>query len=379
MDRLTEINPFVVGKYVSERYFCDRSKETETLIRHLTNGRHVALIAPRRLGKSELIKHCFRQTEMTDNFYTFFVDIYATSTLQDLVYVLSRAVYEQLKPRTDAWREKFFQIVSSLRVGFKLDALTGEPTFDIGLGDISTPDVTLQQIFAYIAAADRPCVIAIDEFQQIGNYPEKNVEALLRTHMQQCENAVFVFAGSKRHVMAQMFNSPSQPFYSSAIAMELGPIARDTYSDFALSLFEQRGKSLNRNVVDQIYEQLHGITWFLQMMMNELFALTADGQCCTVDYIPVAWQQIMNTQDTIYRELMAHLSSRQKQLLQAIARAGSVKEITSGRFIQSHKLGTASSVQSALRVLLERQLVTQQDKCYSIYDPFFSHWIVGHF
>ena len=150
MEGLYVNNPFLVGKYLSDRYFCDRLEETEFLRKQILNGRNVALISPRRIGKSGLIQHFFNQTEIRDNYYVFFVDIYATTSLTEFVYTLGKEVYEQLKPQSTVWKEKFFQIISSFRVGFKLDALTGIPGLDIGLGDIQTPQTTLDEIFAYI-------------------------------------------------------------------------------------------------------------------------------------------------------------------------------------------------------------------------------------
>ena len=143
----------------------------------MENSRNVALIAPRRMGKTGLIQHCFNQSHFKDNFYTFFVDIYATTSLTEFVYLLGKAIYEELKPQKTSWTESFFQIIRSLRMGFKLDPLTGEPSFDIGLGDIQKPETTLDEIFSYLENANKPCVVAIDEFQQIASYEEKNVEA----------------------------------------------------------------------------------------------------------------------------------------------------------------------------------------------------------
>ncbi|MBR3758877.1 MAG: ATP-binding protein, partial [Bacteroidaceae bacterium] len=154
------LNPFVVGKYVSERYFCDRKDETDFLVKQIENGRNVALISPRRLGKAGLIRHCFNQERIHADFYTFFIDIYATTSMTEFVYLLGKAIYEELKPRKTVWAERFFQAIASLRVGFKLDAITGEPAFDIGLGDIQMPLNTLDEIFAYLEAADKPCVVA---------------------------------------------------------------------------------------------------------------------------------------------------------------------------------------------------------------------------
>lgn len=119
-------NPFVVGRYVSDEYFCDREKETEFLLKQVDNGRNVAIISPRRMGKTGLIQHFFHREELNERFFLFFVDIYATSSLAEFVYLLSKAIYDELRPRKRAWVERFFSIVTSMRVGFKLDALTGE-------------------------------------------------------------------------------------------------------------------------------------------------------------------------------------------------------------------------------------------------------------
>ena len=248
-------NPFVVGKYLSDKYFCDRSEETEFLRKQILNGRDVALISPRRIGKSGLIQHFFNQPDIQEKYYVFFVDIYATTSLAEFVYTFGKEIYEQLKPQAAVWKERFFQMVSSLRMGFKLDPITGNPSFDLGLGDIQTPQTTLDEIFAYIEEADKPCIIAIDEFQQIGEYAEKNLEALLRTKIQKCHRAQFIFAGSKRHVMSNMFNSPSKPFYQSAISMGLEPIPINIYSAFAIALFEERGRHIETDLatVQRLY------------------------------------------------------------------------------------------------------------------------------
>ena len=116
-------NPFVVGKYISDHYFCDREQETQFLAKQLENGRNVALISSRRIGKSGLIHHLFNQSAIKEQYYVFFVDLYATNSLAELVYALGKEIYEQLKPVKTQWKEKFFQIVSSFRVGFKLDAM----------------------------------------------------------------------------------------------------------------------------------------------------------------------------------------------------------------------------------------------------------------
>ena len=309
MAELIPQNPFVVGKYLSDAYFCDRTEETNYLRKQVENGRDVALISPRRMGKSGLIQHFFSQPDIRERYHVFYIDIYATTSLAEFVYMMGKEIYSQLKPQATQWQEKFFQIVKSLRMGVKLDAMTGQPTFDLGLGDIQTPQTTIDEIFAYIALADKPCIIAIDEFQQIGEYAEKNVEALLRTKIQQCPRSQFIFAGSKRHLMSNMFNSPAKPFYQSAVSMGLNPIPLDVYTDFAVYLFEQRGKHLQPEVSQAVWESNEGYTWFVQMMMNELFALTPEGGVCQIDMVDEARHNIIMAQESSYIDLLSKIQS----------------------------------------------------------------------
>ncbi len=375
MEKLAILNPFIVGRYLSPDYFCDRKDETAFLIKQIKNGRNVALISPRRMGKTGLVHHCFHQGSLTEQFHTFFVDIYATTSLAEFVYLLGKAIFEELKPKGKVWAERFFQIIASLRMGFKWDAMTGEPGFDIGLGDIQSPLTTLDEIFTYLEAADKPCVVAIDEFQQIGNYEEKNVEALLRTKIQQCKQTLFVFAGSKRHVMSNMFNSSSKPFYQSAICMGLEPIPMATYTDFANRLFEERGKHVSRDLTEKVYQQFNGCTWFVQMMMNELFSMTDNGSLCDLSCLEKAESNVILSQEGSYKDTLSHLAPKQKLILQAIAREGSARNVTSSAFIKKYNLPSASSVQSAIKGLLKNDIITQEEDAYRVYDYFFATWL----
>lgn len=368
-------NPFVLGKEIPEELFCDRKEETATLIKQISNGRNVALISHRRLGKSGLIHHCFKQQEIENEYYTFYVDLYATSSLADLVQAFSNEVYQSLKSKSSRFLENFFSMMQSLRLGFSIDSMTGESTFHVGIGEIHSPQTTLSEIFAYLEAADKPCLVAIDEFQQIGEYSEKNVEALLRTHIQRCCNTSFIFSGSRRHTMSNMFNSPAKPFYQSAISMGLMPIPEDTYTDFACRMFSQRNKAITSKVARHAYEKYEGYTWFVHMMMNELFSMTNIGETCTIDYFPHAEDTILRLQEVAYESTLAMLPIKQKQVLIAIANEGYAQNVTSGSFIKKHSLQSASSVQTALKALTDKAIVMRTEKGYRLEDFFFAEWL----
>ena len=375
MSELFVNNPFIVGKYLSDEYFCDRVEETDFLRKQVQNGRNVALISPRRIGKSGLIRHFFNQADILEKYHVFFVDIYATNSLAEFVYTFGKEIYEQLKPQSTIWKEKFFQTISSFRMGFKLDPMTGASGLDLGLGDIQAPQTSLDEIFSYIDEADKPCIIAIDEFQQIGDYSEKNVEALLRTKIQKCQKAQFIFSGSKRHMMTNMFNSPSKPFYQSAISMGLDPIPLEVYSEFAIQLFEKRGKQIDSSVIEDIWNRYDGYTWFVQMMMNELFALTEDGAICHVDMIPEAQRNVVMSQESGYKDILSNIPPKQKIVLQAIAKEGVANSITSAKFIKKYNLNSASAVQAAIKLLLRNDIITKNENSYRVYDYFFAEWL----
>ena len=368
------INPFITSGYVSDNYFCDREEETVQLMKELKNGNNLALISTRRMGKTGLIRHCFNFKEIQEQYRTFFVDIYATKSLRDFVFALSKVLLEGLKPFGRKALETFWNSVKSLRAGITFDPL-GNPTFNIGLGDIHEPQSTLDEIFSYLNKSEKPCLVAIDEFQQIASYSEENVEAMLRTHIQHCNNVRFIFAGSQRHTVGNIFLSASRPFYQSSSMMYLSSIPVAKYTEFAMFHFEQAGKKIGQESIEKIYRQFDGVTWYLQKMLNVLYEMTPKGAVCDNTFIGDALEQILNSFQYVYSEMLFRLPEKQKELLVAIAKEGNVKAPTSGAFVKKHHLHSSSSVQAALRGLLEKDFITKEKDEYYIYDKFFTIWL----
>ena len=266
MTIFSENNPFILSGYESADYFCDRKEETKNLIREITSGNNVTLISTRRMGKTGLIQHFFAQKEIQKTYNTFFIDIYATKSLRDFTFLLGKIIFEQLKPIGKKALEEFLKIVKSLQSGVSFD-ITGNPSLYLNLGDIKSPQTTLDEIFFYIKNSSKPSILAIDEFQQIASYPEKNIEALLRTYVQQNNNSKFIFAGSQYHVMGNIFLSPSRPFYQSVSMINLKGIDIEKYTKFALYHFKKNEKTIEAKAVKQIYEMFDGITWYVQVLV----------------------------------------------------------------------------------------------------------------
>ena len=368
-------NPFVVTGKIAPEYFCDRIAESARLIKSVTNGNNLVIISPRRMGKTGLIQFCYDKPEISQEYYTFFIDILHTSSLREFTYLLGKEIYETLLPRSRKMLKLFIQTIKSISGKFGFDPIFNVPTFNIELGDIERPEYTLDEIFQYLAHADKPCIIAIDEFQQIAKYPEKNIEALLRTHIQKQANSNFIFAGSERHMMQEMFTSAAKPFYNSADILELKAISPEIYVPFVLKHFEKCQKSIEAADVEKVYHLFKGHTYYIQKTFNEAFSDTPERGACTIGIIRTAIDNMIASNDTIFREILSNIPEKQKTLLYAIAKEGEAERITSSEFIKRHSLTSASSVQSAAKKLLEKDLITESNKAFSVTDKLFAMWI----
>ncbi len=368
-------NPFIVTGKIRPEYFCDRVTESAYLVRYLVNGNNMVIISPRRMGKTGLIQFCYDKPEIKNEYYTFFIDILHTSSLREFTYLLGREIYEKLLPVSQKMLRKFVQTIKSLSGSFGYDAVTGNPTFNIELGDIVHPEYTLEEIFKYLAEADKPCIVAIDEFQQIMKYPEKNIEALLRTHIQRLENAHFIFAGSERHLMQEMFSLSARPFYHSADILELRAIEKNIYVPWIVEHFQKTERTISAEDVEWVYDLFKGHTYYIQKTFNGAFAETEQGETCTREMLSAVIDNMIASNETIFREILSNIPEKQKELLYAIARDGEAEKITSSAFVKRHKLSSSSSVQSAINKLLEKDVITHINKVYSVNDRLFAMWI----
>lgn len=369
------MNPFVVSGKIPDEYFCDRVEDSERLANWLINGHNIVLISPRRMGKTGLIYHVFEKPQIKKEYNCIFIDIFQTTSLREFTFLFGKVVFESLLPKGQKFVMKFLEALKSLTGKFSWDPSTGAPSFSIQIGDVSNPLYTLEEIFTFLEKAASPCIVAFDEFQQIANYPEKNVEAILRTHIQPLENCKFIYAGSRQHMMGEMFLYPSRPFYQSASIMHLDPIPLEIYADFAGEKFKECGKVLETETVEYVYEKFEGCTFYLQSVMNEVFSRVPNGAKGTTSLAQLAISEILEKGAGLYREILSGLQVRQKELLIAISKEGYADKITSGAFVKKYNLASPSSVQSALKKLMELNIVVRQNGKYTVSDKFMSLWI----
>lgn len=365
-------NPFVYKGYEGPSYFCDREREMGQMVGTLRNGRNLTVISPRKIGKTGLIKHVFHRIKETNkDAICIYLDIFATQNLYDFVQVFGATIIEEAVKREKSLMAKAFDTFKAWRPVLSYDSLTGLPTVSVSI-EPSREEHTLKSIFDHIEKLKKDVYVAIDEFQQIANYPEKGVEALLRSHIQ-FSHAGFIFSGSRQHLMAEMFNSPKRPFFQSTEFVNLQPLSETIYYEFSRHFFEKRKGNLSEEVFHDVYQRFSGHTWYVQFVMNRLYETTKRA-----DSIEQSNHVILSVVDTLapqYEIMMTLLTTNQVNLLKAIAKEHKIAKPQSFEFVNKHNLSSPSSVKTALDVLVDKELVYPEKDGYVVYDRFLAIWL----
>lgn len=368
------MNPFITSGYVSSEYFCNRESESKRLSSAIKNNSNLTILSIRRIGKTGLIKHVFNSLEIK-KFDTIYVDISSSNSLSDFIRLFSQSILRKFQTKPAKFFKELGVLLKNLRPVVKFDQMTGEPEVSITLSGTNDFEDSIESIFDYIgkqSQSNRIC-IAIDEFQQITAYPEKNIEALLRSHIQQVPLASFIFSGSKNQIMQNIFFNSKRPFYQSSELMSLKKIEKDAYADFICEKFESNGMTVDDKSVNFILDWTRVHTYYVQFFCYKLFSL--DLSKITLDSVIKQSDSILDENESIYLSYKNILSEIQWNLLKAIAKEGNVAEPTAGNFLQKYSLGSASSVSFTIKKLLEMEMVYEESNNFYVYDVFFSRWL----
>ena len=370
------VNPFILTPYLSRDLFCDREEETEKLIDYLESGRNVTLISPRRLGKTGLIYRVFDEIAIRRKEYdTIYVDISATSSIDGFIKALSEAVAGSLKNKNRV--SSFIKTLGGIRPLISYDATTGQPELSFTYRSDSEKQTTLNSILSYLEARERTVVVAMDEFPQIREYEGVNMEAVLRSHIQNLHNVRFIFCGSKQHIMFDMFSNAKRPFYESTVSVPLHKLNVDKYAEFISRLFQQNGKTIDDETTRFIIKWTKDHTFYTQSLCNEVFMLSR--KTVTMEDVFAAMRNLLMAGKEYFLEIQRLISAHQWNLLKAIAKEESVRQPTSSAFIRKYGLTSGASVLKSLNALVEKELVlitnTTDGPVYSVYNVFLSRFL----
>lgn len=364
-------NPFVLAGYHGPEYFCDRVAETKRLCGAIRNESNVTLLSPRRYGKTGLVMNAFNRLSRHGEYETIYVDIFGTQNLAEFTKMLSAAVIGRLDTPLEKVGGAARRLIQGVRPVLSYDDASGKPSLTLNVSPAQT-ERTLSDVFDYLKEHDRRTVIAIDEFQQIAEYPEKGVEAVLRSHVQ-FSPVRFIFSGSRQHIMRDMFTSPKRPFYQSSLMMPIDVISEYAYYDFADGFFRKAGRKLSREVFDALYRRFDGITWYVQALLWDFYASGED--ITSVDQLDEAVLQRVLSNEYDQQRVMEILPDGARRLLRAIADERVVASPQASDFILKHGLRAASSVKTSLEMLVDKELVYRGGNGYVVYDRLLAEYL----
>ena len=366
------LNPFQLQGYSGAAYFCNRKEELRFLKEAIQNQRNVSIISLRRLGKTALIKHLFKSQRTS---ISIFIDIYRTSSQKEMIMRLIEECIGQIGKPTTSFLTKISQLFRSLELSMSLDPITGVPQIAAGLRQGQEESIALAELFKFLEGQDKRVVIAIDEFQQVLDYPEQTTEALLREHVQGLRNVNFIFSGSNKRMLQAIFSNSRRPFYQATEPLYLGKIDTDIYADFIQSHFKAAHRIMPYETI------LNGLAWcrthtyHVQYLFNRLYSLGLKNY--SEKDMREVQTSILKERAPEFMTLIRLLSNHQAALLKAIAKEGQVKSPTSITFIITHELSAVSTVSQSLKSLLDKELIHEEASEYLVSDVFLSRWLAS--
>lgn len=335
------------------------------------------MISLRRMGKTGLLRHVKYQLEhLKKPFAVVYMDLLPTMNGNEMLNSFSSALYRVRKSEKN-FLEKMLSIMASFRPRLTLDPFTGEPSIELKVESSSGIQSGLEQIIRLISEIKQDIVFMFDEFQQIARYPEKNIESMLRSVIQTYPNVPFIFSGSSKHMLENMFMSPGRPFYQSSELMYLGRIKNDDYRIFINENFHQGRKMIDDVSIDKVFNWTRLHTYYVQYVFNLLFEKVEKS--IGKGDINDVFLKILTDFEPQYISYRNLLPAHQYRLLKAIAVEDGIAQPTSGDFIRKNDLTSPSSVSTSLKALAEKEMIVYDLNSWNVYDVFFSRWLEYHY
>ncbi len=371
------VNPFVIKSYESKEFFCDREEELQLMLQNCINKTDMTLVSRRRMGKTGLVFRLFDElNSVHPEIFTVYLDIFISRNLDDFIKLFAEAAVKAFPTKTKIG-ERLMSFIKSLRPQVTYDSITGEPQFQIAYHNESEKEYTLRSLFELLTSQNVHIVFAIDEFQQIREYPEQNMEAMLRTYMQRCNNVTFIFSGSRKHLMTDIFTNARKPFYSSTSFVSIDKISDTSYSDFICKQFSAHKRKITDDAVNFILEWTQRHTYYTQFLCHTIYA---NGQKnIDLPEVKKACGQVLKQREPVYLQYRKMLTDKQWDFLIAVAKEGCVRQVTAADFLKRYKIGGASVSKRLVESLCEKELLNAEVSLdgieYSVDDVFFSRWL----
>jgi len=372
-----EKKPFIFGVAASGDNFTDREKETARMLANFTHGINTVLISPRRWGKTSLVNKVCRLAQ-SEKLKTIYLDIFSCRTDVEFYDAFASAVLKQTSSKMDELLEtaKIFLSRISPRFTIGLDPMSD---FSISL-DVNPKSVDIDDILQLPEKIAKKkgidIVVCIDEFQQIAEFKDsKTFQKRLRTVWQLQHNVSYCLFGSKKHLMNELFEKKSLPFYKFGDAVYLTKIPTPDWVTYIQERFESTGKSVPEDLAGKICETVDNHSSYVQQLAWLLWIQT--GKRATNQDFAEARQDLIDQNSPLFEKQTENLSAYQMNYLRALA-DGITDSLSSAEIIQKYQLGSSANVSVVKRALMKKELVETDNKQVVLADPVLKLWLNQH-
>ncbi|MCD6541162.1 ATP-binding protein [Candidatus Bipolaricaulota bacterium] len=371
-------NPFVYGKVARGECFADRAREVEELSADILAGQNVILFSPRRYGKTSLILEVLDRLR-TQGVLTVYLDLFRITSEEEFVAAYAREIARLCGGGMKAVLKKVRELLPRLipRVSLKGEGFEVEFTFDLRV----EREPLLADLFEAVATIarerGRPAAVVFDEFQEIARWDKgEKIQRTMRAHFQHHPEVSYVFMGSKRHLMHELFQNKNRPFYRFGKHFPLGKIPKEEFAAFIRARFEATGFDVQQGVPERILELTENHPYYTQVLCHVLWDLFRDEGRLEAGHVELGVEEVIAREAHAFHELWDALPLKARQLLVALAKEGTPRvEIYSRAFLEKHNLGPPSSVQRAVERLLEDEVLERVNGEYEFTDVFFKRWL----
>jgi AAA+ ATPase superfamily predicted ATPase len=340
-------NPFEYGGVVSGEAFCNRENETKDLVRAMENGEKLFVFSERRYGKTSLVRSALDKLPKKGHVCAY-VDLWPTDSETTFATAVAKAITQSMSSSVGKLLETAKKFFGSLSPSVTMDE-EGKPALTFGLGKHARLGPALDEVLetpARIAAKGGPhVVVAFDEFQQILEYGNDQVERKLRSVIQNHQGVAYIFLGSRKHIIQKMVLDRNRPLYRAGGHYPLGPIAEQHWQPFIRQRFVEANKGIDPENIQEVCELTQGHPFYTQHLCHVLWELCEPKASVNQEMLRAATKVLLDRESYAYTTLWEALTLSQKRFLTGLASEPAGVKVFAGEFLICHEIGSASTAQ----------------------------------
>ena len=371
------MNPFRYGGVVDRDAFCNRTTELHDLSRAMQQDERLFVYSERRLGKTSLVRLAMNDLPRPEN-VPVYVDLWPTDGEVSFIQTTARALTQAFETSAERMLQLAGSFFRRLAPVVSVDE-QGHPHIRFESREIKEQAQPLEEVLSAPAriAEKRNCrvVMVFDEFQRILEYQSDRIERTLRSIIQNQRDVSYVFLGSRKHLIQQMVLDSSSPLYRAGGHYPLGPIPTHEWIPFIRERFESSDKSIAESEIRTLCDRTGGHPFYTQHLCHATWELCAPGESVTSETIDSAIRLLLDREAYAYTALWESLARAQRRTLIGLATEPPRAQVFGANFVRAYDLQSASTVQSATRALLDRDLIDRENASFQILDRFFRLWI----